>query len=59
VNAIRLALEQGVPLDAAVLLRKAGYECINVSEAGMHRAEDAQILVWASELGSVIGYVRR
>lgn len=53
-NAIRLALDQGVPFDAAALLKKAGYECIHVSEAGMHRAEDAQILRWARELGSVI-----
>ena len=53
-RAIRLALDQGVPLDAATLLRKAGYECIHVSEAGLHRAEDAQILKWARELDSVI-----
>jgi predicted nuclease of predicted toxin-antitoxin system len=54
VIAIRLAFDQGVPLDAATLLRKAGYDCIHVSEAGMHRAEDAQILKWARELDSVI-----
>jgi predicted nuclease of predicted toxin-antitoxin system len=35
-------------------LKKAGYECIHLSEVGMSRAEDAEILSWARKLDSVI-----
>jgi predicted nuclease of predicted toxin-antitoxin system len=46
-TAIRLLLDQGVPRDAAGLLRTLGYECIHVGEIGMWRATDDEILTFA------------
>jgi predicted nuclease of predicted toxin-antitoxin system len=43
---MRLVLDQGVPRDAS-LLRELGYDCIHVSEVGMSRAADQEILAWA------------
>ena len=45
---MRLILDQGVPRDAASLLRKLGYECTHVGEPGMSRAADQEILAWAA-----------
>ena len=45
--AIRLVLDQGVPRDAAALLRDLGYECIHVGEIGMWNAADEEILAFA------------
>jgi uncharacterized protein (DUF433 family) len=45
---MRLILDQGVPRDASSLLRKLGYECTHVGEAGMSRAADQEILAWAA-----------
>lgn len=42
-----LVLEQGVPRDAASLLRELGYECTHVGELGMWNAADSEILSWA------------
>ena len=44
---MRLILDQGVPRDAASLLRELGYECTHVGEVGMSRAADQEILAWA------------
>jgi predicted nuclease of predicted toxin-antitoxin system len=44
---IPLVLDQGVPRDAAVLLRNLGYECIHVGEIGMWSATDEEILAFA------------
>ena len=40
----RLLLEQGLPRSTAVLLAQAGWDVIHVSEIGMSRADDADIL---------------
>src|SRR6266852_2955213 len=44
---MRLVLDQGVPRDAASLLRDLGYDCTHVGEVGMSRADDQEILAWA------------
>ena len=44
---MRLILDQGVPRDAASLLRELGYDCTHVGEIGMSRAADQEILAWA------------
>jgi predicted nuclease of predicted toxin-antitoxin system len=40
----RILLDQGLPRSAAALLRQAGWDVIHVSEIGMSRADDADIL---------------
>lgn len=40
----RLLLDQGVPRSAAASLRRAGWDAIHVSEIGMSRADDVDIL---------------
>jgi predicted nuclease of predicted toxin-antitoxin system len=40
----RLLLDQGLPYSAATLLRQAGWNVVHVSEIGMSRASDADIL---------------
>jgi predicted nuclease of predicted toxin-antitoxin system len=40
----RLLLDQGLPRSAAAVLRQAGWDVIHVSEIGMSRADDADIL---------------
>lgn len=40
----RLRLDQGVPRSAAALLRRSGWDAIHVSEIGMSRAGDMDIL---------------
>lgn len=47
-NPIRLLLDQGIPRDTAAILRDNGYDCVHVGELGLTRAEDDQILAWAS-----------
>ena len=44
---MRLVLDQGVPRDAASLLRELGYDCTHVGEVGMSRTADQEILAWA------------
>jgi hypothetical protein len=34
---MRVILDQGVPRDAAALLRERGYQCTHVGEIGMSR----------------------
>jgi predicted nuclease of predicted toxin-antitoxin system len=47
-TAIPLVLDQGLPRDAAVLLRDLGHECIHVGEIGMWNAAADAILAFAS-----------
>lgn len=49
-----LLLDQGIPRDAAGLLREAGFACSHVGEAGMSTAADWEILNRASENGSIV-----
>ena len=51
---MKLLLDQGLPADAAGLLREAGYECLHVSEIHLQRAADEAILGRAGADGSVI-----
>src|SRR5476651_264279 len=44
---MHLVLDQGVPRDAAALLRSLGYDCIHVSEIGMSRSTDEEILAFS------------
>lgn len=41
---MRLLLDQGVPHDAAALLRSFGYDCTHVGEIGMSKATDQEIV---------------
>jgi predicted nuclease of predicted toxin-antitoxin system len=43
----RLILDQGIPRDAAAMLRERGYECTHVGEIGKSRAADEEILAWS------------
>lgn len=42
--AMKLLLDQGLPLSAAALLRDTGIDTIHVGEIGMSEAEDAEII---------------
>ena len=44
---IPFVLDQGVPRDAAGILRDLGYDCVHVGEIGMSTAADEQILSFA------------
>jgi len=48
---IRVLLDQGLAPRAAVLLRSAGWDAVHVSEAGLERAEDSEILDFAQRAG--------
>jgi len=52
--AIKLLLDQGIPADAAPMFRQLGYEGRHVSELGLQKAEDEEILTPAREQGSVV-----
>lgn len=49
-----LLLDQGMPADAARLFRELGYQCLHVSELGLQRAEDEEILAFAGTRGCVV-----
>ena len=51
---MRLMLDQGVPLDAAALLRSFGYDCTHVGEIGMSRAADKEIVALAVQRSAVV-----
>jgi predicted nuclease of predicted toxin-antitoxin system len=51
---MRLILDQGVPHDAAALLRTFGYDCTHVGEIGMSKAADKEILVLSAERSAVV-----
>lgn len=44
-----IVLDQGLAPDAALALRQHGIDALHVSEIGLGRAEDADILGWARE----------
>jgi predicted nuclease of predicted toxin-antitoxin system len=44
---MRLVLDQGVPHDAAAHLRSLGHDCVHVSEVGMSKAADEDILAFS------------
>ncbi|HSB16269.1 MAG TPA: DUF5615 family PIN-like protein [Bryobacteraceae bacterium] len=46
-------LDQGLAPRAATLLRSEGWEALHVSEVGLHRAEDLEILEFARQRGMV------
>jgi predicted nuclease of predicted toxin-antitoxin system len=47
----RVLLDQGLAPNAAALLRLAGWEAIHVTEVGLSRAEDEDILQFARQHG--------
>ena len=51
---MRLVLDQGVPHDAAPLLRSLGYDCTHVGEIGMSKAADEEIVALALERSAVV-----
>jgi predicted nuclease of predicted toxin-antitoxin system len=51
---MRLILDQGLPRDAASLLREIGYDCIHVGEIGMWAAPDREILAWADQQNAAV-----
>lgn len=51
---MKLLLDQGVPSDAAPMFRQLGFDCQHVSEIGMQKADDEEILSYARDLGSVV-----
>ena len=51
---MRFVLDQGVPRDAAALLRGLGHECAHAGELGMCKTSDSEILVVALERAAVV-----
>jgi predicted nuclease of predicted toxin-antitoxin system len=51
---MKLLLDQGVPVDAAPMFRQVGHECRHVSEIGLQKAEDEEILSCARDQGCVV-----
>jgi len=51
---MRLVLDQGVPHDAAALLRSLGYDCTHVGEIGMSKAADGEILAFSLRRDAVV-----
>jgi predicted nuclease of predicted toxin-antitoxin system len=51
---MRLILDQGVPHDAAPLLRSLGCDCTHVDEIGMSKAADEEIVALAQERSAVV-----
>lgn len=48
-QAMKLLLDQGLPLSAAALLREVGIDTLHVGEIGMSAAEDSEIIQKARE----------
>lgn len=51
---MRLVLDQGVPHDAAALLRSLGFDCMHVGEIGMSKAADEEILAFSLGRNAVV-----
>ena len=51
---MRLVLDQGVPHDAAALLRSLGHDCMHVGEIGMSKAADEEILAFSLGRNAVV-----
>lgn len=52
--AMKLLLDQGLPISAAALLRDAGHDTIHVGEIEMSEAEDLDIIQRARDEGRVV-----
>ncbi len=52
--AMKLLLDQGLPLSAAALLCDAGIDTIHTGEIGMSEAEDADIIQRARGKGRIL-----
>ena len=53
-SAMGLVLDQGVPRDAAALLQNLGHDCVHVSEIGMSKAGDEEILAFSLGRNAVL-----
>jgi predicted nuclease of predicted toxin-antitoxin system len=51
---MHLILDQGVPRDAAALLRSVGYDCTHVGEIGMSKAAGMEIVALSVEWSAVV-----
>lgn len=51
---MQVVLDQGVPRDAAALLRSLGHECIHVGEIGMSTAADEEVLAFSLGRNAVV-----
>jgi predicted nuclease of predicted toxin-antitoxin system len=51
---MRLVLDQGVPHDAATLLRNLGYDCTHVGEIGLSKAADEEIVAFSLSRNAVV-----
>jgi predicted nuclease of predicted toxin-antitoxin system len=51
---MRLILDQGVPRDAATLLRSLGHDCTHVGEIGMSQSADIEIVALSAERNAVV-----
>lgn len=51
---MRLVLDQGVPRDAAAVLRSLGHDCMHVGEIGMGKAADEEILAFSLGRNAVV-----
>jgi predicted nuclease of predicted toxin-antitoxin system len=51
---MRLVLDQGVPRDAAALLRSLGHDCMHVGDLGMSKAADEEILAFSRARSAVV-----
>ena len=50
---MRLVLDQGIPRDAAGLLRALGHDCEHVGEIGMSKTTDEEILAFSLKTRAV------
>ena len=51
---LRFILDQGLPREAAIILRAAGVDCVHAGELGMAAAQDSEILGWARLNAAVV-----
>ena len=51
---MRLVLDQGVPRDAATMLRDLGFDCTHVGDIGMRKAADDEILRWSLAQNAIV-----
>ena len=51
---MRLVLDQGIPRDAAAILRSLGHDCMHVGEIGMSKAFDEEILAFSLGRNAVV-----
>ena len=51
---MRLVLDQGLPRDAAALLRERGHDCIHIGDIGMSKATDEETVAWSLEQNAIV-----